>query len=197
MTIFSTYLRPVFSLFLGLSLLTGLIYPLLVTAIGKAAFNEAATGSLIVKEGKMLGSALIGQNFSEPGNFWGRLSATAPMPYNAAASSGSNLAASNPALINAAKTRIEALKAADPNNPAPIPLDLITASASGLDPEISPAAAQYQLTRVARARKLPPEQLQALIKANTQGRQWGVFGEPRINVLRLNLALNAITNRPQ
>ncbi|MBX7229352.1 MAG: potassium-transporting ATPase subunit KdpC [Burkholderiaceae bacterium] len=196
MTIFSTYLRPVFSLFLGLSLLTGLIYPLLVTAIGKAAFNEAATGSLIVKEGKMLGSALIGQNFSEPGNFWGRLSATAPMPYNAAASSGSNLAASNPALINAAKTRIEALKAADPNNPAPIPLDLITASASGLDPEISPAAAQYQLTRVARARKLPPEQLQALIKANTQGRQWGVFGEPRINVLRLNLALNAITNRP-
>lgn len=196
MTIFSTYLRPVFSLFLGLSLLTGLIYPLLVTAIGKAAFNEAATGSLIVKEGKMLGSALIGQNFSEPGNFWGRLSATAPMPYNAAASSGSNLAASNPALINAAKTRIEALKAADPNNPAPIPLDLITASASGLDPEISPAAAQYQLTRVARARKLPPEQLQALTKANTQGRQWGVFGEPRINVLRLNLALNAITNRP-
>ncbi len=193
MTIFSTYLRPALSLFLGLSLLTGLIYPLLVTAIGKAAFNEAATGSLIVKEGKMLGSALIGQSFSEPGNFWGRLSATAPMPYNAAASSGSNLAASNPALINAAKTRIEALKAADPNNPAPIPLDLITASASGLDPEISPAAAQYQIIRVARARKLPPEQVQALVKANSQGRQWGVFGEPRVNVLRLNLALNALT----
>lgn len=193
MTIFSTYLRPALSLFLGLSLLTGLIYPLLVTAIGKTAFNEAATGSLIVKEGKMLGSALIGQNFSEPGNFWGRLSATAPTPYNAAASSGSNLAASNPALINAAKTRIEALKAADPNNPAPIPLDLITASASGLDPEISPAAAQYQITRVARARKLPPEQVQALVEANTQGREWGVFGEPRVNVLRLNLALNALT----
>lgn len=193
MTIFSTYLRPALSLFLGLSLLTGLIYPLLVTAIGKAAFNEATTGSLIVKEGKMLGSALIGQSFSEPGNFWGRLSATAPMPYNAAASSGSNLAASNPALINAAKTRIEALKAADPNNPAPIPLDLITASASGLDPEISPVAAQYQITRVARARKLPPEQVQALVEANTQGREWGVFGEPRVNVLRLNLALNALT----
>ena len=193
MTIFSTYLRPALSLFLGLSLLTGLIYPLLVTAIGKTTFNEAATGSLIVKEGKMLGSSLIGQNFSEPGNFWGRLSATAPMPYNAAASSGSNLAASNPALINAAKTRIEALKAADPNNPAPIPLDLITASASGLDPEISPAAAQYQIIRVARARKLPPEQVQALVKANSQGRQWGVFGEPRVNVLRLNLALNALT----
>ena len=193
MTIFSTYLRPALSLFLGLSLLTGLIYPLLVTAIGKTTFNEAATGSLIVKEGKMLGSALIGQSFSEPGNFWGRLSATAPMPYNAAASSGSNLAASNPALINAAKTRIEALKAADPNNPAPIPLDLITASASGLDPEISPVAAQYQIIRVARARKLPPEQVQALVKANSQGRQWGVFGEPRVNVLRLNLALNALT----
>jgi len=197
MSIFSAYLRPALSLFLGLSILTGLIYPACVTVIGKVLFNEKASGSLIIKEGKVMGSTLIGQNFNDPGYFWGRLSATSPLPYNAAASTGSNLSARNPALMNAVRTRIDALKAADPNNQANIPPDLVTASASGLDPEISPAAANYQLARVARTRQLPLEEVQALVEENTQGRQWAIFGEPRVNVLRLNMALNALSNKPQ
>lgn len=141
--------------------------------------------------GDAVGSKLIGQSFSEPEYFWSRPSATAPYPYNAAASGGSNLGPTNPALADAVAARIQALKQADPDNKAPVPVDLVTASASGLDPHISPAAAEYQLKRVARLRKIDERQLRDLIQANSEGRQWGVFGEPRVNVLRLNLALDA------
>ena len=183
-------LRPALSLFLLLTLVTGVVYPLAVTGIAKLVFPTAARGSLIVKDDQPLGSALIGQHFTAPGYFWGRPSATAPYPNNAAASGGSNLGPRNPALVAAVKGRIAALKAADPGNARPIPLDLVTASGSGLDPHLSPAAVQYQVERVARTRKLQPQAIQALIAQNTEGRQWGVFGEPRINVLRLNLALD-------
>ncbi len=187
-----TLLRPAISLFILLSLVTGIVYPLLVTGIAKVAFPDAAGGSLIVKDGKAVGSRLIGQNFTDPKYFWGRPSATSPQPYNGTASGGSNLGPLNPALVDAVKGRIEALKAADPNNKRPIPVDLVTASASGLDPQISPAAAEYQVERVAGARKLDPKVVKDLVAKNTVERQWTVFGEPTVNVLELNLALDAL-----
>ncbi len=187
-----TLLRPAVSLFVVLTVVTGVAYPLVVTGLAKAAFPEAAAGSLIVKEGKAIGSSLIGQNFSDPKYFWGRPSATGPMPYNAGASSGSNQGPLNPALVDAAKGRIDALRAADPDNQLPIPADLVNASASGLDPHISPEAAAYQVARVARQRHLPATDLKALVSQHTEGRQWGVFGEPRVNVLQLNIALDAL-----
>jgi K+-transporting ATPase ATPase C chain len=185
-----TLLRPALTLLVLLSAITGLVYPLVVTGIGKTVFPQAAAGSLILKDGKPVGSELIGQNFTDPKYFWGRPSATGPQPYNGTASSGSNQGPLNPALTDAVKGRIDALKAADPDNKLPIPADLVSASASGLDPHISPAAAIYQIERVARARKLLPQQVATLIDAHTEGRQWGVFGEARVNVLRLNLALD-------
>jgi len=181
--------RPALSVFLLLTLVTGIAYPLAVTGIAKLVFPEAAEGSLIRVDGKPVGSALIGQNFTAPDYFWGRPSATSPRPYNAAASSGSNQGPLNPALTDAVRGRIATLKAADPGNSLPIPVDLVTASGSGLDPHISPAAAHYQVARVARARQLSPAALSALVAEFTEGRQWGVFGEPRVNVLKLNLAL--------
>lgn len=183
-------LRPALSLFVLLTVVTGVLYPLAVTGIAKVAFPEAASGSLIAKDGKAVGSRLIGQNFSDPGYFWGRPSATSPMPYNASASSGSNQGPLNPALSDAVKGRIEALKAAAPENTQVIPADLVTASASGLDPQISPAAAEYQIERVARARQLDPGTVKAMVAKNTEDRQWGIFGEPRVNVLALNMALD-------
>lgn len=186
-----TLLRPALSLFVLLTAVTGIAYPLLVTGIAKVAFPEAANGSLIVKDGKPVGSRLIGQNFTAPAYFWGRPSATSPMPYNASASGGSNLGPLNPALTEAVKGRIETLKAADPGNTRAIPADLVTASASGLDPHISPAAADYQVERVARTRQLDPSVVKAMVVSNTEERQWGVFGEPRVNVLQLNIALDS------
>ncbi|MFZ2268362.1 MAG: potassium-transporting ATPase subunit KdpC [Azonexus sp.] len=187
-----TLLRPAVSLFVLLTAITGIVYPLVVTGAAKVAFPEAADGSLIVKDGKAIGSRLIGQNFTDPKYFWGRPSATGPMPYNASASGGSNQGPLNPALSDVVKGRIETLKAADPDNKLPIPADLVNASASGLDPHISPEAAAYQLTRVASLRHLPPADLKALVSQYTEGRQWGVFGEPRVNVLQLNIALDAL-----
>ena len=174
-----------------LSAITGLVYPLVVTGIAKAVFPQAAAGSLIVKDGKPIGSELIGQNFTDPKYFWGRPSATGPQPYNGTASSGSNQGPLNPALQDAVKGRIDALKTADPDNKLPIPADLVLASASGLDPHISPAAANYQLERVARVRKLDIATVRGLVDSHTEGRQLGIFGEPRVNVLKLNLALDA------
>jgi K+-transporting ATPase ATPase C chain len=184
-------IRPAVTLFVALSVLTGIAYPLLVTAVGKAAFADATAGSLIVRDGRTVGSRLIGQSFTSPRYFWGRPSATSPMANNAAASAGSNLGPLNPALLDAVKQRIDALRAADPGNDAPIPVELVTASGSGLDPELSPAAANYQAGRVAKARKLAPEAVKALVKEHTAQRLFGVFGEPRVNVLELNLALDA------
>jgi K+-transporting ATPase ATPase C chain len=187
--------RPALVCFVILSVLTGVAYPLVVTGIAQAAFPYQAAGSLILRDGKPVGSALIGQNFSDPKYFWGRPSATAPMPNNASASSGSNLGPLNPALTDAVKGRIEALRAADAAHPAaaaaPVPVDLVTASASGLDPHISVAAAQYQAARVARIRALPLAQVQQLISQHSAGRRFGFLGEPRVNVLELNLALDA------
>jgi K+-transporting ATPase ATPase C chain len=185
-------LRPAISLFVLLTAITGIVYPLVVTGIVKVTFPDAAAGSLIVKDGKAVGSRLIGQNFSDPKYFWGRPSATMPQPYNASASGGSNQGPLNPALVDAVKGRIDALKAADPNNTRPIPADLINASASGLDPHISPAAAAYQVARVAAARKLDASAVQELVARNAVERQWAVFGEPTVNVLELNLALDAL-----
>jgi K+-transporting ATPase ATPase C chain len=184
-------IRPLLVVFAALTLVTGVAYPLVVTAVGQAAFPHQAHGSLIVRDGKPVGSALIGQNFSDPGHFWGRPSATADFPNNAAASGGSNQGPLNPALIDAAKGRLEALRAADPTNTAQVPVELVTASASGLDPHISLAAAQYQLARVAAARKLTPETVQALVAQHTERPLLGVLGEPVVNVLQLNLALDA------
>jgi K+-transporting ATPase ATPase C chain len=186
-------LRPAVSLFVLLSAITGIAYPLVVTGIARVAFPDAAGGSLVVKDGKAIGSTLIGQNFTDPKHFWGRPSATGPYPYNAAASGGSNQGPLNPALVDAVKGRIDALKAADPGNVKPVPVDLVTASASGLDPHISPEAARYQLQRIAAARKLSIERVASLIDAHTQGRDFGLFGEPRVNVLLLNLALDSQT----
>lgn len=183
-------LRPALSLFLLLTLITGVVYPLLVTLVSKATMPAQASGSLIIKDGKLVGSKLIGQNFSDPKYFWGRLSATGPNPYNAAASSGSNLGPLNSALTDNVKGRIDALHEADPANKAPIPADLVTASGSGLDPEISPAAAQYQIERVAHARNLSAAQVRSLVEQHTEGRQFGLFGEPRVNVLAVNMALD-------
>ncbi|VVD71202.1 potassium-transporting ATPase subunit KdpC [Pandoraea soli] len=189
-----TLLRPMLSLFVVLSVITGLVYPLVVTGIGRAAFSREAAGSLIYKDGKAVGSSLIGQNFDEPKYFWGRLSATALMPNNGVSSGGSNFGPLNPALADAVKARIAALRAADPSATLPVPGDLVTASASGLDPAISPAAAEYQVVRVAKARGLDPDAVRALVARYTQGRQWGIFGEPRVNVLPLNLALDALAH---
>ncbi|AEI79822.1 potassium-transporting ATPase C chain [Cupriavidus necator N-1] len=188
-------LRPMMVVFVGLSLVTGLLYPGVITAISKAVFPHQAGGSLIEKDGKTVGSELIGQPFSDPKYFWGRLSATAPMSYNAAASVGSNLGPTNPALTDAARARIDALHAADPDNQAPVPVDLVTASGSGLDPHISPAAAAYQAARVARVRGIPIEQVKQLIAANTETPQMSVLGDPGINVLKLNLGLDAIARK--
>lgn len=184
-----TFLRPLLVLFGALTVLTGLAYPLVVTGAAQAIFPTQAHGSLVVRDGTPVGSTLIGQNFARPENFWGRPSATAPMPYNAAASGGSNQGPLNPALVDAVKGRIAALHGADPSNAAPVPVDLVTASASGLDPHISPAAAHYQVARVARARKLSEAQVQALVAQHTQAPLWGGLGEARVNVLALNLAL--------
>jgi K+-transporting ATPase ATPase C chain len=184
-------LRPALMSLLLLTLITGIAYPLLVTGIAQVVFPYQANGSLIVKDGKVVGSALIGQVFDEPKYFWGRPSATSPYGDNAGASSGSNLSPTNPALISAVQGRVDALRAADPDNKAPVPVDLVTASGSGLDPHISPAAALYQVPRVARARKLAPEAVRALVDQHTEGRRFGFLGEPRVNVLALNLALDA------
>lgn len=185
-------LRPAVGLFAGLTLITGVAYPLLVTGIGKLVFPEQVAGSLILQDGKVVGSRLIGQNFSDPKYFWGRPSATGPYPYNAGASSGSNLGPLNPALADAVKGRVEALRKADPENRQAIPVDLVTTSGSGLDPHISPAAAAYQLARVARARHMAVGELAERVRRHTEGRQFGILGEPRVNVLELNLALDRI-----
>jgi K+-transporting ATPase ATPase C chain len=185
-----TLIRPAIILFVLLSVLTGIVYPLAVTGVAKVAFPEQAAGSLVFKDGKPVGSALIGQNFSDPKYFWSRPSATSPMPYNGGNSSGSNQGPLNPALVDAVKGRVDALKAADPTNTQPVPVDLVTASASGLDPHISVAAAQYQAARVARARGVAPAAVQALIAQHTEGRLLGLLGEPRVNVLALNIALD-------
>jgi K+-transporting ATPase ATPase C chain len=178
-----------------LTALTGVAYPLAVTTIGQLLFAQQANGSLIVRDGQARGSQLIGQPFSDPRYFWSRPSATGPFPYNSAASSGSNLGPLSDALRTAVQERIAALRTADAGNSAPIPIDLVTASASGLDPHISPAAAAYQSARVARARGLEPKVVEELIANYTSGRQWGVLGEPRVNVLELNLALDALPAR--
>lgn len=174
-----------------LTALTGIVYPLIVTGIAQVFFPQAANGSIIERDGKPVGSALIGQAFSDPRYFWGRPSATAPFPYNAAASAGSNLGPTNPALADAVRQRIDTLRAADPGNAAPVPIDLVTASASGLDPHISPAAAEYQVARVARARGLSLEAVRRRVEGATEKRQLRVLGEPRVNVLVLNLALDS------
>jgi len=207
MTIMTKQLRPAIAALIVFTIITGVIYPLFVTAVAQIVFPAQTNGSLIVRDGNVVGSSLIGQNFDDPKYFWGRLSATGPFAYNSAASSGSNYGPLNPALIGdgtdafkddegnpitgIAKARIDALKAADPSNTAPIPVDLVTASASGLDPHISPGAAQYQISRVAAARGLSIEQVQQLVAQHTEGRTLGILGEPRVNVLQLNLALDA------
>lgn len=187
----SKLLRQSLSLLLLMTVITGVVYPLAATGLAQLIFPRQANGSLIVKDGKPIGSALIGQSFTEAKYFWGRPSATTPNPYNGASSSGSNLGPTNPALTDAVKQRIAALRVADPGNLAPVPVDLVTTSGSGLDPQISPAAAQYQLARVAKARGMPATKLQALVNQFTDGRQFGLLGEPRVNVLQLNLALDA------
>lgn len=184
-------LRATLVVFLVLSFLTGIAYPLLVTAIASVAFPRQAAGSLLMKDGETTGSELIGQAFSDAKYFWSRPSATAPQAYNAASSSGSNQGPLNPALLQAVEGRIQALREADPGNGAPVPVDLVTASGSGLDPHISPAAAEYQVARVAKARGLDAAKVRDLVAGHTEGRQWGVLGEPRVNVLALNLALDA------
>lgn len=184
------HIRPALTMLLLLTVVTGLIYPLTVTGLAQVFFPDQANGSLIVREGKVIGSSLIGQHFDRPEYFWSRPSATAPFPYNAAASEGSNLGPTNPALIDAVDARVTALRVADPGNDLPIPVDLVTASASGLDPHISPAAALYQVRRVARARGIEESVVRDLLAQYTQGRQLGVLGEPRVNVLLLNLALD-------
>jgi K+-transporting ATPase ATPase C chain len=191
-------LRPAFMALVAFSILTGLIYPAVITGLAQALFPAQANGSLLYQDGQPIGSLLIGQHFDDPAYFWGRLSATGTYPYNAynaenlTGSSGSNYGPLNPALLEMAQARADALRAADPGNPAPIPVDLVTASASGLDPHISPAAARWQAARVAAARGLPTAQVLALVEAHIEGRQLGILGEPRVNVLRLNLALDGI-----
>ena len=184
--------RPAIVSLVLLTVITGVIYPLAVTGLAQALFPHQANGSIIIQDGRVLGSALIGQPFNDPKYVWGRLSATWPFPYNAAASSGSNLGPLNPDLVRAVQARVNALRTADPGNTAPIPVDLVTASASGLDPHISVAAALYQVPRIARVRGLSEEQVRALVARFTEGRQLGILGEPRVNVLELNLALDAL-----
>ena len=187
----NTLFRPALVLFVLLSLLTGIAYPYAITGIAAFVFPREAAGSLVERDGKVVGSLLIGQSFSDPKYFWSRPSATSPMTNNAVASSGSNLGPTNPALIDAVKGRVAALRSADPGNAAPVPVDLVTASASGLDPEISRAGAEYQATRVARVRGLPVERVRALVAEQSRGQWLGFLGEPRVNVLALNLALDA------
>lgn len=191
----SRLIRNAVSMLLVMTLITGIAYPLLATGVAQALFPHQANGSLIEKNGKPIGSELIGQYFDDPKYFWGRPSATAPQPYNGMGSNGSNLGPTNPALRDAVQQRIDALRKADPGNTSPVPADLVTASASGLDPEISPAATQYQVARVARARHLSEEQVKTLVAKFTQGRQLGLLGEPRVNVLQLNLALDGLQNK--
>src|SRR5262247_1963569 len=187
--------KEAFLMLVALTILTGVVYPLIVTGIAKGVFPSQASGSLIERDGKAVGSALIGQPFSHAKYFWSRPSATSPMPYNAAASSGSNQGPLNPALADAVKSRVEALRAADPDNRAAVPIDLVTASASGLDPHISLAAADYQAARVAKARGLSLDVVRARVARNTIGRFLGVIGEPVVNVLELNLDLDALAGR--
>src|SRR5947208_3880426 len=184
------HLRPALAILLLMTLITGVGYPLVVTGIAQALFPAQANGSLIVTDGKPVGSTLIGQPFDDPKYFWSRPSATRPFADNAGSSSGSNLSPTNPDLVKAVQGRVDALRAADPGNTAPVPVDLVTASASGLDPHVSPAAALYQVARVARARKLQPDAVRTLVERHTEGRQLGFLGEPRVNVLALNLALD-------
>src|SRR5216117_898544 len=184
------YIRTALVLLALLTIVTGIAYPLLVTAVAQIAFPTQANGSLITKDGKVVGSALIGQPFDDPKYFWGRPSATSPFGYNAASSSGSNLSPTNRALVKSVQERVDALRAADPDNKAAVPVDLVTSSGSGLDPHISPAAALYQVGRVAKARKLQPDAVRALVERHIEGRQLGFLGEPRVNVLALNLALD-------
>lgn len=187
-------IRPALTMLLILTILTGVVYPLAITGLAQLFFPDQANGSLIVRDGRVIGSKLIGQYFDKPEYFWSRPSATLPFPYNAAASGGSNLGPTNPALIEAVKARVAALRAADPGNNSPIPVDLVTASGSGLDPHISPAAALYQLKRVSRARGLDDDSVLRLVTQHTEGRQFGLLGERRINVLQLNLALDALSH---
>jgi K+-transporting ATPase ATPase C chain len=195
----NSILRPAIVLFLIMTVLTGLVYPFAVTGLAQLLFHDQAEGSLALVDGHAVGSRIIGQSFSDPKYFWSRPSATAPQPYNGIASGGSNQGPLNPALTDAVKARIDALKAADPTNTRPIPVDLVTASASGLDPDISIAAARYQAARVARVRGLEPAAVQSLIDAHARTRLLGFLGEPRVNVLELNLALDALKpqNAPQ
>lgn len=186
----TTMIRNSLMSILVFTILTGIIYPLAVTGISQVIFPQKANGSIIVKNGKPVGSSLLGQQFEDPKYFWGRLSATGPYPYNGAASTGSNLGPNNPDLVKAVQARIDALRAADPGNQAKIPVDLVTASGSGLDPHISPAAAEYQLHRVAKARGLDDAKVRDLVARNTKGRWLSLIGEPVVNVLELNLALD-------
>ena len=191
----SMHFKPALIMLVILTVLTGMVYPGVVTALAQVLFPHQANGSLIEdKDGKPLGSELIGQPFSDPKYFWGRPSATSPYAYNAGASTGSNQGPTNPALMDAVKGRIQALHDADPENQAPIPVDLVTASGSGLDPQITPAAAAYQINRVAKARHINPQKLRDLVSQQTESRQWGILGEPRVNVLSLNLELDRLKN---
>jgi potassium-transporting ATPase KdpC subunit len=191
----SRLIRNALTMLLVMTVITGIAYPLVATGVAQVLFPHEANGSLIVKDGKPIGSELIGQSFTDPKYFWGRPSATTPQPYNGTGSNGSNQGPTNPALRDAVQQRIDALHAADPGNTAPVPSDLVTASGSGLDPEISPAAAQYQVARVARLRNVSVDQVQTLVAQATRGRQLGLLGEPRVNVLRLNLALDGLQKR--
>ncbi len=185
-------LRPSLVMLLILSVITGLVYPLLVTGVSQVIMPGKASGSLILRDGKAIGSILIGQPFADPGHFWSRPSATTPYPYNASSSAGSNLGPLNAALTDAVTARVKALRDADPGNMSPVPVDLVTASGSGLDPHISAAAADYQVARIARVRGVDPRKVRDMVAAATQGRQFGFLGEPRVNVLQLNLALDAL-----
>jgi len=188
-------IRSSLLMLLVMTVLTGLVYPFVVTGLAQALFPHRANGSLLERDGKLVGSVLIGQPFDEAGYFWSRPSATSPLPYNAGSSGGSNLGPTNPALKDAVRARVATLRAADPENQSPVPVDLVTSSASGLDPHISPAAAEYQVHRVAKARGIGEDRLRQLVAEHTQGRTLGLLGEPRVNVVELNLALDRLAPR--